>query len=56
MPPNMPTISGDQNPHRKNDVKMSQSFLRVSLVPNDFGGLHPKSRHSRVIMDNTGWV
>jgi hypothetical protein len=32
MPPNMPTISGDQNPHRKHDAKMSQSFLRVSLV------------------------
>src|SRR5918995_723195 len=30
MPPNMPTISGDQNPHRKHDAKMSQSFLRVS--------------------------
>jgi insertion element IS1 protein InsB len=32
MPPNVAITRGDQNPYWKHDIKMSQLFLRVSLV------------------------
>jgi uncharacterized protein YecA (UPF0149 family) len=33
MPPNVAITRGDQNPYWKHGIKMSQLFLRVSLLP-----------------------